>query len=198
MDPLVYTRKSRNSEVEHAPKKAKTASGRKSDDHHCLGFRGCDLYWLHGEGQNGLRAPLCRICRKSGIVLRRKICFSNIRQLTNSYLRCRHGQIGGIRQRIAASFTLISWFNSLQLLFFFSTLEKVTRRIEIWVEWKHYRRHGSLLCRPPDNVFFRRVKELWASLSQVYRVKIINVEKLLFQNFHCFCFMRLQTPDLLN
>ena len=32
-------------------------------------------------------------------------------------------------------------------------------------------RHGGLLCRPPENVFFRWVKEVGASLGQVYRSK---------------------------
>ena len=91
-------------------------------------------------------------------------------QRTSLYLRHRHGQIGRIRLRTAAPSTAFSIFGPVRRLFV-SKLEKVTRRAEIWVEWGSYRRHGGLLCRPPENVFFRRVKEVGASLGQVYRAK---------------------------
>jgi len=54
---------------------------------------------------------------------------------------------------------------------FISKLEKVTRWTEICVEGGGRRRHRGLLCRPRENVFFRRVKEVGASLGQVYRAK---------------------------
>ena len=92
------------------------------------------------------------------------------RQRTGSHLRRRHSQIGRIRLRTAAPSTVFSRFGHVRLLFV-SKLEKVTRRAEIWVEWGDYRRHGGLLCRPPKNVFFRRVKEVGASPGQVYRAK---------------------------
>ena len=56
-------------------------------------------------------------------------------------------------------------------LHFVSKREKVTRRAEIWVDWGGYRRHRGLLCRSPENVFFRRVKEVGASLGQLNRAK---------------------------
>ena len=89
---------------------------------------------------------------------------------TDNDLRRRHGQIGRIRLRTAASSTVISRFYPVRLLFV-SKLKKVTRRAEIRVEWGGYRPHGGLLCRPPENVFFRRVKEVGASLGQVYRAR---------------------------
>ena len=91
-------------------------------------------------------------------------------QRTGSHLRRRHGQIGRIRLRTAAPSTVFSRFGPVRLLFV-SKLEKVTRRAKIWVEWGGYRRHGAILCRSPENVFFRRVKEVGASLGQVYRAK---------------------------
>ena len=91
-------------------------------------------------------------------------------QRTSSHLRRRHGEIGRIRLRTAAPSTVFSRFGPVRLLFV-SKLKKVTRRAEIWVEWGGYRRYGGLLCRPPENVFFRRVKEVEASLGQVYRAK---------------------------
>jgi len=56
-------------------------------------------------------------------------------------------------------------------LLFVSKHEKVTRWIEIFVEWGSRRRHRGLFCRPRENVFFRRVQEVRASLGQVYRAK---------------------------
>ena len=91
-------------------------------------------------------------------------------QRTGSHLRRRHGQIGRIRLRTAAPSTVFSRFSPVRVLFI-SKLEKVTRRAEIWVEWGGYPRHGGLLCRPPENVFFKRVKGVGASLGQVYRAK---------------------------
>ena len=91
-------------------------------------------------------------------------------QRTGLHLRRRRGEIGRIMLRTAAPSTVFSRFGPVRLLFV-SKLEKVTRRAEIWVEWEGYRRHGGLLCRPPENVFFRRVKEVGASLGQVYRAK---------------------------
>ena len=91
-------------------------------------------------------------------------------QRTGSHLRRRHGQIGRIRLRTAAPSIAFSRFGRVRLLFV-SKLEKDARRAGIWVEWGGYRRHGGLLCRPPENVFFRRVKKVGASLGQVYRVK---------------------------
>ena len=78
-------------------------------------------------------------------------------QRTGSHLRRCHGQIGRIRLQTAASSTIFSRFGPVRLLFV-SKLEKVTRRAEIWVEWEIWvkvgLRHGDLLCRPPENVFF--------------------------------------------
>jgi len=56
-------------------------------------------------------------------------------------------------------------------LLFVSKLEKVTRWTEICVEWGGRRRYRGLFCRPRENVFFRRVKIVGASLGQVYRAK---------------------------
>lgn len=38
-------------------------------------------------------------------------------------------------------------------------------------KWRGYRLLGCLLSRPPENVFFKRVKETGALLGQVCRVK---------------------------
>ena len=127
--------------------------------------------------QNDHRALLCRIIGP----IRRRIAekmalFGEEKsalppwQRTGSHLHRRHGQIGRIRLRAAAPSTVFSRFDPVRLLFV-SKLEKVTRWAEIWDEWGAYRRHGSLLCRPPENVFFRRVKKVGASMGQVYRVK---------------------------
>ena len=127
--------------------------------------------------QNDHRALLCRIIGP----IRRRIAektapFGEEKsalppwQRTGSHLRRRHGQIGRIRLRTTAPSTVFSRFGPVRLLFI-SKLEKVTRQAEIWVKWGGYRRHGGLLCRPPENVFFRRVKEVGASLGKVYRVK---------------------------
>ena len=127
--------------------------------------------------QNDHRALLCRIIGP----IRRRIAektalFGEEKsslppwQRTGQHLRRRHGQIGRIRLRTAAPSTIFSRFGPVRLLFV-SKLEKITRRAEIWVEWGGYRRHEGLLCRPPENVFFKRVKEVGASLGQVYRAK---------------------------
>ena len=76
-------------------------------------------------------------------------------------------QIGRIGLRAAAPSTVFSRFGPVRLLFV-SKLEKVTRRAEISVERGGHRCHGGLLCRPRENVLFRRVKEVGASLGQVY------------------------------
>lgn len=55
-------------------------------------------------------------------------------------------QIGWIKLRIAAA-------------------ERVTRRAQTWVHWGGYYRHGGLLCKPSENVFFRRVKKVGTSLG---------------------------------
>lgn len=66
-----------------------------------------------------------------------------------------------------------------------SQREKVTRRRQIWVEWRCYRRHVDLHLRPPENVFIcKRVKDAGESLGQVNRTKkrlcIIIFSKILF------------------
>jgi len=68
--------------------------------------------------------------------------------------------IGRIGLRTATPSTIISRFGPVWLLFV-SKHEKVTWWTEICDEF----------CRPRENVFFRRVKEVWASLGQVYRAK---------------------------
>ena len=91
-------------------------------------------------------------------------------QRINSNFRRRHCRISRIRLRISASSTVFSKFGLLRLLFV-SKLEKITHRAAIRVELGGYRRHGGLLCRPPENVFFRRVKEVGTPLGQVYQPK---------------------------
>jgi len=58
------------------------------------------------------------------------------------------------------------------VFFLFPNL-KVTSWKEICVEWGGRRRHRDLFCRPRENVFFTRVKEVGASLGQVYQTKRI-------------------------
>lgn len=49
------------------------------------------------------------------------------------------------------------WVRTTSLCFW--AWKKITRRAEIWFEWRDHCRYGRLFCRPPENVFFRRVKK---------------------------------------
>ena len=108
--------------------------------------------------------------KKRPHLAKKKMLFHRNNHATGSHLRCRHGQIGRIRLQSAASSTVFSRFGRVRLPFVYN-LEKVTRRAKIWFKWGGYRRNGGLLCTPPENVFFRQVKEVETSLRQVYRAK---------------------------
>ena len=188
MDPLVHPRDQGTIETVDFTRQTcfeegeDCAIGQKDYGHRFLEFTSKmwrDIHRLPGEGhhlEKRHRALLCRIIAPIRPWIAEKGPHSAKKnapppwQRTGSHLRRRHGQIGRIRLRTAALFTVFSRFGPARLLFV-SKLEKDTRRAEIWVEWRGYRRYGGLLCRPPENVFFRRVEEVGASLGQVYRAK---------------------------
>jgi len=68
-------------------------------------------------------------------------------QRTGSHFRPRQGQVGQIGLRTATPFTIFSRFGPMLL------------------EWGGRRRHRGLFCRPREIGFFRRVKEVGASVS---------------------------------
>ena len=129
--------------------------------------------------QNDHRALLCRIIQP----IRRRIAektapFGEEKsalppwQRTGSHLRRRHDQIGRISYELLPHPPYSPDLAPYD--FFLFPNMKVTRQAEICVEWVELelnRRHGGLLCSPPENVFFRRVKEVGASLGEVYRAK---------------------------
>lgn len=53
--------------------------------------------------------------------------------------------------------------------------------------------YSILLCRPSENVFFRRVKEFEVSLGQMYQAKEDCIKKLIAifpPHFYCFLYSR--------
>lgn len=95
-------------------------------------------------------------------------------QPIESHIRRCHGRIGGTRLRTAAPIHQIFqiWLRMTSVSF---PTWKSYSRAEILVEWGCYHRHGGLLWRTLENLFFRLVKKVGESLGEVYRAKKLRV-----------------------
>ena len=122
----------------------------------------------------GYRTLLCRIIRPIRPQITEKtIPFSEEKMLfhhDNATAHTGYLHIVWIMLRTAASSTVFFRFGLVRPPFV-SWLEKVTRWVEICVEWGGYRRHEGLLWGPAENVCLRWVKEVGTSLCQVYQAK---------------------------
>lgn len=102
------------------------------------------------------------------------------RQPLGSYLRHRHYEVVRINIQTAAPCNVFHRFGSLRLNFL-SNLEKIGGTAEILVQWESYRRYVGRLWRL-QKIFFKRVREVRALLSQVYRDEIRLCWKI-YRNF---------------
>ena len=169
MDPLVHTRDQGTVETVSFARRTCSEEGK-----HCL--TRCDLYRLPGKGQTGHRALLCRTIRP----IRRRIAekLPDLAKKTCSSTMTTHRLTPLPSSRpnwLNCTTNCCPIYRILQIwprvTFFFSKLEIVTRWAEIWIEWGGHRRHRGLLCRSQENIFFRWVQEVRASLDQVYQAK---------------------------